>query len=54
MLSHIPYCDLPPRGKRARRAIWGKKGIFDGLADLPASTTHDAWEPLTEEEKQRD
>jgi thiamine pyrophosphate-dependent acetolactate synthase large subunit-like protein len=54
MLSHIPYCDLPPRGKRARRAIWGKKGMFDGLADLPEATTHDAWEPLTEEEKQRD
>ncbi|KJS15508.1 MAG: hypothetical protein VR69_13160 [Peptococcaceae bacterium BRH_c4b] len=53
MFAHLPWCDLPPRGKRARRAIWGKPGKFDGLVDLPPMTMHDSWEPLTEEEKQR-
>lgn len=51
MFAHLPWCDLPERGKRARRAIWGQGGKFPGLEDLPEMTHHDAWEPLTEEEK---
>ncbi|SFQ95423.1 thiamine pyrophosphate-dependent enzyme [Desulfoscipio geothermicus] len=53
MFAHLPWVDLPPRGKRARRAIWGKPGKFDGLVDLPEMTHHDHWEPLTEEEKMK-
>ena len=51
MFAHLPWCDLPERGKRARKSIWGKVDKFDGLAALSDVTHHDAWEPLTEEEK---
>ncbi len=51
MFAHLPWCDLPERGKRARKSIWGKPNKFDGLAELSDVTHHDAWEPLTEDEK---
>ncbi len=51
MYCHIPWVDVPQRGKKARRAIWGKaNGPFPGLADLPPMKTADPWEPLTEDE----
>ncbi|MHB8124961.1 MAG: thiamine pyrophosphate-binding protein [Desulfitobacteriaceae bacterium] len=50
MYQHIPWVDLPTRGKRVRRAIWGKAGIFDGLAKYPPMTTPDANEPYTDDE----
>ncbi|KJS16048.1 MAG: hypothetical protein VR69_10555 [Peptococcaceae bacterium BRH_c4b] len=50
MYAHIPWVDVPQRGKAARRAIWGKPGVFPGLADLPKMATTDPWEPYTEDE----
>ncbi|GEM_PF-445662 len=50
MYQHIPWVDLPQRGKRVRRAIWGKDRVFKGLAKYPPMTVPDALEPFTEEE----
>ncbi|MBI5018247.1 MAG: thiamine pyrophosphate-binding protein [Deltaproteobacteria bacterium] len=51
MFAHLPWCDLPERAKRARKSIWGKTGKFPGLLEVEDMTHHDAWEPLSEEEK---
>lgn len=50
MLQHLPWVDLPERGKRTRRAIWGRENAFKGLVDYPPMTTPDPWEPYTEDE----
>jgi thiamine pyrophosphate-dependent acetolactate synthase large subunit-like protein len=50
MYQHIPWVDLPERGKRTRRAIWGKAHVFPGLAKYPPMTVPDAMEPFAPEE----
>jgi thiamine pyrophosphate-dependent acetolactate synthase large subunit-like protein len=50
MYQHIPWVDLPERGKRIRRAIWGKDKVFPGLAKYPAMTVPDGTEPLADDE----
>ncbi|KLU58678.1 acetolactate synthase large subunit IlvG [Peptococcaceae bacterium CEB3] len=50
MYQHIPWVDLPERGRAVRRAIWGKERAFKGLVDYPKMTVPDNWEPLTDDE----
>ncbi len=50
MYQHIPWVDLPERGKRVRRAIWGKERAFKGLAKYPPMTVPNAMDAFTEEE----
>jgi thiamine pyrophosphate-dependent acetolactate synthase large subunit-like protein len=50
MYQHIPWVDLPERGKKIRRAIWGKERVFRGLAKYPQMTTPDPMDPPTAEE----
>jgi hypothetical protein len=50
MYQHIPWVCLPERGKRVRRAMWGKEKAFRGLAKYPPMTVPDFLEPFTEEE----
>ncbi|GAB4263647.1 MAG: biosynthetic-type acetolactate synthase large subunit [Deferrisomatales bacterium] len=48
MYVHIPWEELPPRGKAARRRFLPQ--WLPGLANEPEMTYPDAWEPLTPEE----
>ena len=48
MYVHIPWDELPLRGKHSRRSTM--KGYLPALNDLPPMPPFDAWEPLKEEE----
>ncbi|MBI5013970.1 MAG: thiamine pyrophosphate-binding protein [Deltaproteobacteria bacterium] len=48
MYCHIPYAELPARGKATRKGCLTQ--WFKGLADEPAMPRADAWEPLTDAE----
>ncbi|MDA8333581.1 MAG: thiamine pyrophosphate-binding protein [Peptococcaceae bacterium] len=48
MYAHIPYHELPTRGKAARKRFLGH--WFDGLKNEPALPFPDSWEPLSEDE----
>jgi thiamine pyrophosphate-dependent acetolactate synthase large subunit-like protein len=48
MYAHIPWDELPLRGKHSRRSTL--KGWFPDLQSLPEMPIFDSWEPLTEEE----
>nr|HID58597.1 thiamine pyrophosphate-binding protein [Desulfobacterales bacterium] len=48
MYAHIPWDELPIRGKHSRRTYLGN--WFEGLTDYPEMPPYDPWEPLTEEE----
>jgi thiamine pyrophosphate-dependent acetolactate synthase large subunit-like protein len=50
MLQHLPWVDLPDRGKRTRRAIWGKEKAIKGLAKYPPMVTEDHWKPYDDDE----
>ncbi|MDD2235096.1 MAG: thiamine pyrophosphate-binding protein [Desulfitobacteriaceae bacterium] len=46
MYQHLPWVDIPIRGKRVRRAIWGKEKAFKGLAKYPPTTTPNHFDPF--------
>ncbi|MBU2252561.1 MAG: hypothetical protein KKI04_03830 [Proteobacteria bacterium] len=48
MYAHIPWDELPLRGKHSRRSTL--KGWFPELNSLPPMPVWDSWEPLKEEE----
>jgi len=48
MYVHIPWDELPLRGKHSRRSTM--KGFLPALNDLPEMPVMDSWEPITEEE----
>jgi thiamine pyrophosphate-dependent acetolactate synthase large subunit-like protein len=48
MYAHIPWDELPMRGKHSRRSTL--KGWFPDLQSLPEMPIFDSWEPLTDEE----
>ena len=48
MYAHIPWDELPLRGKHSRRSTL--KGWFPDLQSLPEMPIFDSWEPLTDEE----
>ncbi|GAW92974.1 thiamine pyrophosphate-binding protein [Calderihabitans maritimus] len=48
MYAHIPYHELPYRGKAARKRFLSQ--WFEGLKNEPDMAFPDSWEPLTEEE----
>ena len=48
MYAHIPWDELPLRGKHSRRSTL--KGWFPELQSLPEMPIFDSWEPLTDEE----
>lgn len=48
MYAHLPYEELPTRGKAARQRFLSN--WFPALKDEPAIPFPDAWEPLTEDE----
>ncbi len=48
MYAHIPWDELPIRGKHARRTFLGN--WFEGLKDYPEMPPFDPWEPLSEDE----
>jgi hypothetical protein len=48
MYAHIPWDELPMRGKHSRRSTL--KRWFPDLQNLPEMPIFDSWEPLTEEE----
>lgn len=48
MYAHIPWDEVPPRGKAVRRTYLGN--WFEGLKDYPEMPPKDAWEPLDEDE----
>lgn len=48
MYAHIPWEELPMRGKHSRRSTL--KGWFPELKSLPQMPIFDSWEPLQEEE----
>lgn len=48
MYAHIPWDELPMRGKHSRRSTL--KRWFPELSKLPEMPVFDAWEPLTEQE----
>ena len=48
MYAHIPWDELPMRGKHSRRSTL--KGWFPALNSLPPMPVYDSWEPLKEEE----
>lgn len=48
MYVHIPWDELPLRGKHSRRCTM--KGFLPALNDLPEMPIWDSWEPLQEEE----
>jgi thiamine pyrophosphate-dependent acetolactate synthase large subunit-like protein len=48
MYCHIPYAEMPLRGKATRKRFLSQ--WFKGLANEPAMATPDAWEPLTDAE----
>jgi len=48
MYVHIPWDELPLRGKHSRRSTM--KGWLPALRDLPEMPIWDSWEPLQEEE----
>jgi thiamine pyrophosphate-dependent acetolactate synthase large subunit-like protein len=51
MYGHLPWADMPPRSRAARRTFMGH--IFSGLAEMPPMKLQDNWEPLSEEEKKK-
>jgi Thiamine pyrophosphate-requiring enzymes [acetolactate synthase, pyruvate dehydrogenase (cytochrome), glyoxylate carboligase, phosphonopyruvate decarboxylase] len=48
MYAHIPWDELPPRGKAARRTHLN--GMFPALKELPEMKIPDPWDAYTEEE----
>jgi thiamine pyrophosphate-dependent acetolactate synthase large subunit-like protein len=48
MYVHIPWDELPLRGKHSRRSTM--KGFLPALDNMPEMPVFDSWEPLTEEE----
>jgi len=48
MYAHIPWDELPPRGKAARRTYLSR--MFPALQELPEMKITDHWEAYTEEE----
>ena len=48
MYAHIPFDELPPRGKAVRRHWFGH--FFSGISEEPAVTYPSAWEPYAEDE----